>query len=132
DGKRAFFWLKQGKPDPRAIHWDSWLRTMPKSMSSTRRPSPRWPSSSRRRCESSKPMPMRCWWSEPSSCGTTLDPTRPRSLLSSMMRSEQNNEVNMESNKQTVLKVLKGAFIERDATVVDRYFSPDYVQHNPV
>ena len=38
----------------------------------------------------------------------------------------------MESNKQTVLKVLKGAFIERDATVVDRYFSPDYVQHNPV
>jgi predicted SnoaL-like aldol condensation-catalyzing enzyme len=28
--------------------------------------------------------------------------------------------------------VLRGAFIERDATVVDRYFSPDYVQHNPV
>ena len=21
DGKRAFFWLKQGKPDPGAIHW---------------------------------------------------------------------------------------------------------------
>jgi catechol 2,3-dioxygenase-like lactoylglutathione lyase family enzyme len=21
DGKRAFFWLKQGKPDPAAIHW---------------------------------------------------------------------------------------------------------------
>lgn len=20
-GKRAFFWLKQGKPDPKAIHW---------------------------------------------------------------------------------------------------------------
>ena len=38
----------------------------------------------------------------------------------------------MESNKEVVLKVLKGAFIERDATVVDRYFSPDYVQHNPV
>lgn len=38
----------------------------------------------------------------------------------------------MESNKQVVLKVLNGAFIERDATVVDRYLSPDYVQHNPV
>ena len=38
----------------------------------------------------------------------------------------------MDSNKQVVLKVLKGAFIERDVTVVDRYFSPDYVQHNPV
>ena len=38
----------------------------------------------------------------------------------------------METNKQVVLKVLKGAFIERDPTVVDRYFSPDYVQHNPV
>ena len=21
DGKRAFFWLKQGKPDPSSIHW---------------------------------------------------------------------------------------------------------------
>lgn len=21
DGRRAFFWLKQGTPDPRAIHW---------------------------------------------------------------------------------------------------------------
>jgi hypothetical protein len=21
DGKKAFFWLKQGKPDPAAIHW---------------------------------------------------------------------------------------------------------------
>ena len=37
----------------------------------------------------------------------------------------------MEINKDVVLKVLKGAFVERDATVVDRYFSPDYVQHNP-
>ena len=27
----------------------------------------------------------------------------------------------METNKEVVLKVLKGAFIERDATVVDRY-----------
>jgi predicted SnoaL-like aldol condensation-catalyzing enzyme len=37
----------------------------------------------------------------------------------------------METNKQVVLKVLQGAFVERDATVVDRYFSADYVQHNP-
>jgi hypothetical protein len=37
-----------------------------------------------------------------------------------MMRSEQNNEGNMETNKEVVLKVLKGAFIERDVTVVDR------------
>ena len=37
----------------------------------------------------------------------------------------------METNKEVVLKALKGAFIERDATVVDRYFSPDYLQHNP-
>ena len=38
----------------------------------------------------------------------------------------------MESNKQIVLKVLEGAFVERDPTIVDRYFSPGYVQHNPV
>ena len=37
----------------------------------------------------------------------------------------------MESNKQIVLKVLKGAFVERDVSVVNRYFSADYVQHNP-
>ncbi len=37
----------------------------------------------------------------------------------------------MESNKEIALKVLKGAFIERDVSVVERY-SPDYVQHNPV
>jgi len=37
----------------------------------------------------------------------------------------------VESNKQVVLRVLKGAFVERDATVVDRYFSADYVPHNP-
>jgi predicted SnoaL-like aldol condensation-catalyzing enzyme len=37
----------------------------------------------------------------------------------------------METNKQVVLKVLNGAFIDRDATIVDRYFSADYVQHNP-
>lgn len=49
-----------------------------------------------------------------------------------MMRSEQNNEGSLETSKEVVLKALKGAFIERDATVVDRYFSPDYVQHNPV
>ena len=49
-----------------------------------------------------------------------------------MMRSEQNNEASVETNKEVVLKVLKGAFIKRDATVVDQYFSPDYIQHNPV
>lgn len=37
----------------------------------------------------------------------------------------------MESNKDIVLNALKGAFVERDASVVDRYFAPDYVQHNP-
>jgi predicted SnoaL-like aldol condensation-catalyzing enzyme len=37
----------------------------------------------------------------------------------------------MESNKQIVLRVLRGAFIDRDPTVVERYFSPSYVQHNP-
>src|ERR1700758_415930 len=36
DGKRAFFWLKQGKPDPEAIHWGFMLKPMPKSMSSTK------------------------------------------------------------------------------------------------
>jgi len=37
----------------------------------------------------------------------------------------------MESNKEVVIKALTGAFVERDVTVVDRYFSPHYVQHNP-
>ena len=37
----------------------------------------------------------------------------------------------METNKQIALRALIGAFIDRDASVVDQYFAPDYVQHNP-
>lgn len=36
------------------------------------------------------------------------------------------------SNKEIVLEVLKRAFIERDPTVVEQYFSSNYKQHNPV
>jgi predicted SnoaL-like aldol condensation-catalyzing enzyme len=36
-----------------------------------------------------------------------------------------------EANKQLVLAVLKGAFIDRDPSVADRYFAPGYIQHNP-
>jgi hypothetical protein len=36
-----------------------------------------------------------------------------------------------EANKALVLEGIKGVFIKRDATVVDRLFSPDYRQHNP-
>ena len=36
------------------------------------------------------------------------------------------------SNKGIVLEVLKRAFIDRDPTVVERYFSANYKQHNPV
>ena len=36
-----------------------------------------------------------------------------------------------EANKDLILAVLKGAFIDRDPSVVDRYFSPNYIQHNP-
>jgi predicted SnoaL-like aldol condensation-catalyzing enzyme len=38
----------------------------------------------------------------------------------------------MESNKEIVLRVLRGAFIDRDPSIVARYFSPTYVQHNPL
>ncbi|WP_216850454.1 nuclear transport factor 2 family protein [Acidisoma sp. L85] len=37
----------------------------------------------------------------------------------------------MEENKKVALAVLKGAFIDRDLSVVGRLFAPDYVQHNP-
>jgi predicted SnoaL-like aldol condensation-catalyzing enzyme len=37
----------------------------------------------------------------------------------------------VEGNKQIAMRVLKGAFIDRDPSVVDRYFSPTYIQHNP-
>ena len=36
------------------------------------------------------------------------------------------------SNKQIVLEVLKRAFIDRDPTVIEEYFDPNYKQHNPV
>jgi predicted SnoaL-like aldol condensation-catalyzing enzyme len=36
-----------------------------------------------------------------------------------------------EANKALVLEGIKGVFIKRDPTVVDRLFCPDYRQHNP-
>jgi len=37
----------------------------------------------------------------------------------------------MLSNKEIVLRVLKGAFIDRDPAVVETFFAPNYIQHNP-
>src|ERR1700733_11574637 len=37
DGKWAFFWIKQGKPDPASIHWGFMAETMIRSMNSTGR-----------------------------------------------------------------------------------------------
>ena len=37
----------------------------------------------------------------------------------------------MEDAKQIALRALTGAFIDRDPRVVERYFAPDYIQHNP-
>jgi hypothetical protein len=39
DGKRAFFWIKQGKPDPASIHW-GFVAENERSMNSTKRQSP--------------------------------------------------------------------------------------------
>jgi predicted SnoaL-like aldol condensation-catalyzing enzyme len=36
-----------------------------------------------------------------------------------------------EANKKLVLAAIKGVFVDRDPTVLDRLFSPDYRQHNP-
>ena len=36
-----------------------------------------------------------------------------------------------EANKALVLEGIKGVFINRDPTVLDRLFGPDYRQHNP-
>ncbi|MEB0226642.1 MULTISPECIES: nuclear transport factor 2 family protein [unclassified Pseudomonas] len=36
-----------------------------------------------------------------------------------------------EANKKIALRVLTGAFVDRDPSVVDKYFAPDYIQHNP-
>ena len=37
----------------------------------------------------------------------------------------------MGTNKQIVLEVLKGAFVDRDPRIVDRLFAAGYIQHNP-
>jgi predicted SnoaL-like aldol condensation-catalyzing enzyme len=37
----------------------------------------------------------------------------------------------VEANKALVLNAITGVFVDRDATVLDRLFSPDYRQHNP-
>lgn len=35
------------------------------------------------------------------------------------------------SNKDIVVAGMKGLFITRDASVIDKYWSPNYIQHNP-
>jgi predicted SnoaL-like aldol condensation-catalyzing enzyme len=37
----------------------------------------------------------------------------------------------MEDNKKIALAALKGSFIDRDPTIVERLFAPGYIQHNP-
>ena len=37
----------------------------------------------------------------------------------------------MEDAKQIALCALTGAFIDRDPSIVERCFAPDYIQHNP-
>ena len=36
-----------------------------------------------------------------------------------------------DANKELVLAGIKGVFVDRDPTVLDRLFSEDYQQHNP-
>lgn len=36
-----------------------------------------------------------------------------------------------QTNKEIVVAGMKGLFITRDASVIDKYWSPTYVQHNP-
>jgi hypothetical protein len=36
DGNKAFFWIKQGKPDPAAIHWGLWQKMRIRLMNSTK------------------------------------------------------------------------------------------------
>ncbi|QEC78883.1 nuclear transport factor 2 family protein [Mucilaginibacter ginsenosidivorax] len=35
-------------------------------------------------------------------------------------------------NKQLVLTAITDVFVNRDISAFDKYFSPDYVQHNPI
>lgn len=37
-----------------------------------------------------------------------------------------------QTNKEIVMAGMKGLFISRDVSVLDKYWSPDYVQHNPM
>ncbi len=37
-----------------------------------------------------------------------------------------------QTNKEIVMAGVKGLFISRDASVLDKYWSPDYIQHNPM
>ncbi|MNV23854.1 SnoaL-like domain protein [compost metagenome] len=36
-----------------------------------------------------------------------------------------------QTNKEIVIAGMKGLFITRDVSVIDKYWSPTYVQHNP-
>src|ERR1700678_1373509 len=52
--------------------------------------------------------------------------------LSMLCPHAERRSVPMEDAKHIALRALTGAFIDRDPSVVERYFAPDYIQHNPV
>ncbi|HTD06941.1 nuclear transport factor 2 family protein [Undibacterium sp.] len=44
---------------------------------------------------------------------------------------QKHSKGSIETNKQIALHALTGAFIDRDPSAVDKYISPNYIQHNP-
>ena len=51
--------------------------------------------------------------------------------LGTLRPDAERRSVPMEDARQIALRALTGAFIDRDPSVVERYFAPDYIQHNP-
>ncbi|QJI32678.1 SnoaL-like domain-containing protein [Pseudomonas sp. ADAK18] len=54
--------------------------------------------------------------------GESSEPSTPQQVHS---------KVSTEANKKIALRALTGAFVDRDPSVVDQYFDPNYIQHNP-
>jgi catechol 2,3-dioxygenase-like lactoylglutathione lyase family enzyme len=85
DGKKAFFWLKQGKPDPTAIHWGFVAENNKRSMNSTRPPCPLVPETTF--------LPAHDW-------NTIRDTTRPTYSIPTGIRSRSHIRASVKASGQ--------------------------------
>lgn len=60
-----------------------------------------------------------------------MKPVKTFLIAASLIAAFSSSAFAQTTNKDIVVAGMKGLFITRDASVIDKYWSPSYIQHNP-